>query len=492
MRLHRVQLGLLWAGLSACGPGASPFDPVVVTSDLTVKSTAGFADERGDAVLLDDAGQVIRVRADGQRGALEPHPGNRTAVGGVHGLFPMGPHAVVVAAAGGVFLAQAGWILSPGWTGLDPAGVVGAADPGDGTGWIAHRDGLFQVKDGAVSELKVGGESVQGLKAVAAARGEDGSPVVWFAAAEGLKAVVASGPGTLAVRAASLSAGDARNVRALAALGDSQQRPGELWMLSDSGVFRLAANGWQKVDVGGKPAALAAGGRTVWVKVPDSLLRYDADEDRWTEARGLTGTVELLASDAAGGAWLRLDGKAASVNATRAPRLLGIDQNMAVAVTDLPVQAVFPAGAEPLEVRYQLGSEEVVALPPAFSMGGEDGDGAVLPYSLLGLMEGLHTLRATARYPDDTTATREVPFDFRPVDNAPLSWDRDIRPIHESRCTKCHTTGPGHDLSGYEQWRAEAAKIAQATRDRRMPADGPLDPALQTTIARWAQTGAAP
>jgi hypothetical protein len=165
---------------------------------------------------------------------------------------------------------------------------------------------------------------------------------------------------------------------------------------------------------------------------------------------------------------------------------------MAVAANELSVQALFPPGGEPVEVRYLLGSEEVVAGPPAFSMGGSDVDGTIHPYSLLGLMEGLHTLRATARWADDTTATREVPFDFRPVDNTPLSWDRDIRPIHESRCARCHTSGPGHDLSGYEQWRAEAARIVQATRDRRMPADGPLDPSLQTTIVRWAQTGAAP
>src|SRR5687767_5756011 len=137
MRRHRVQVGLLLAGLWACGPGASPFDALVVASAVDVKAEPGFADERGDALLLDEAGQVVRIRADGQRGALEPHPGNPVAVGAVRALFPMGPHAALVAAAGGVFVAQGGWLLSPGWTALDSAGVVGAADPGDGTGWIA-------------------------------------------------------------------------------------------------------------------------------------------------------------------------------------------------------------------------------------------------------------------------------------------------------------------------------------------------------------------
>jgi hypothetical protein len=139
-----------------------------------------------------------------------------------------------------------------------------------------------------------------------------------------------------------------------------------------------------------------------------------------------------------------------------------------------------------------LEHEQVVTGPTAFSLGGEAADGSVLPYSLLGLASGPHTLRATARYSDGTEATRAVPFEYSPYDNAPLSWGVDIYPIHAARCARCHETGPGHDLSTYELWRMDAARIAQAVSDRRMPADGPLAPLERTKIIRWAQLGAAP
>ena len=92
----------------------------------------------------------------------------------------------------------------------------------------------------------------------------------------------------------------------------------------------------------------------------------------------------------------------------------------------------------------------------------------------------------------ETEATREVTFDFQPVDNTPLSFATDILPIHVARCAKCHEGGPGHDLSTYDSWKLEAARISQAIRDRRMPADGPLDPSQATLIQRWAQSGANP
>src|SRR5262249_23367657 len=154
----------------------SPFDPAVVTTSFSVQAVAGFADERGDAMLIDTSGALIRVRPDGQRGALEPHPAHPGAVGRVRASFHMGPHRALVGAEGGLYVAQEGWIIAPGWTtGLDPDGLTGAADPGDGTAWIAHQSGLFQVNGGILSELKVGGQSVTGITALAASPAEDGS-----------------------------------------------------------------------------------------------------------------------------------------------------------------------------------------------------------------------------------------------------------------------------------------------------------------------------
>jgi hypothetical protein len=467
---------------------------VTVTTTLAVSDRPGFADERGDAMLIDADGQLIRVRADGQKGSLEAHPGNPAPVGQVRAVFPLGPHAALVAAEGGLFVAQGGWILSPGWASLLSAGeVTGAADMGDGSAWIAATSGIFRVRDGILSELKVGGASVTGATAMAASRAEDGSPAVWFSTPQGMKALVSTGGESLAIRTSTLSESDGRNATAMAALGDSEKHPSELWVLSANGVFRLDKNGWHGVNAGGKAEALAAGGRTVWVKAGGKLLRYDADTDAWGEAAGFPrGSVILLAADAAGGAWVSSNGQAAAVERERVPRLVGLDQNQVLQVSDLSVQASLPPGEEAVSVTYQLGSEEIVTHGPTFSLGGEDAEGGLLPYSLLGVATGPHTLRATVEYADGSKATREVPFEYEPVDNTPISWAADIYPIHVQRCSRCHDTGPAHDLSSYALWQAEASRIAQAIQDRRMPADGPLDAHARTLIVRWAQTGAAP
>jgi hypothetical protein len=479
---------LLWG----CGPPSSPFDPAVVTTDFSVQAVAGFADERGDAMLVDASGALIRVRADGQRGALEPHPANPAEVGAVRALFPMGPHSALVAAEGGLFVAQEGWIIDPGWAaGLDPAGLTGAADPGDGTAWIAHQSGLFQVNGGILSELKVGGQSVTGITALAAAPAEDGSAGIWYSDAAGLHVVEPTASG-LVVRSSTLGAGDGRNALALMALGDGERHRGELWVLSANGLFRLASSGWGSVGMGAKPEGLAARGRVAWVSAGGKLWRYDADLDEWQTALGLTG-LRVLAADAAGGAWISVNGALRSVQRERVPRLVGLDESQVLTVTDLTVRALLPPGAAADTVTYQLEGEQVVSGPPGFSLGGESGEGAALPYSLLGLTTGTHTLRATAQYSDGTQAVREVPFQYQPYDNAPLSWGVDIYPIHAARCARCHDPGgQGHDLSTYELWKADAGRIAQAVSDRRMPADGPLDPLARTKIIRWVQTGAAP
>ncbi len=84
-------------------------------------------------------------------------------------------------------------------------------------------------------------------------------------------------------------------------------------------------------------------------------------------------------------------------------------------------------------------------------------------------------------------------FDFQPVSPGRCSGcDKDIRPIYEARCAKCHISGPGRPLSTYELWKENANLITAAVRDQRMPADGPLDPQLITLIQRWVASGAKP
>lgn len=480
---------LLWG----CGPAASPFDPAVVSTSFQVQDAAGFADERGDAMLIDLAGALIRVKADGTPGSLEPHPGNPGPVGAVRAAYPMGPHAALVAAEGGVFVAQQGWIIDPGWgIALDPAGLIGAADPGDGTAWIAHQGGLFQVNGGTLSELKVGGASVTGITALAAAPAEDGSEGIWYSDASGLHVVETTSSQTLVVRSASLAAGDGKDATAMVALTGGERSGGELWVLNAAGLSRLSSSGWHPVGMGAKVEGLAARGRVAWVSSGGKLWRYDADLDAWEIAKGLTN-LRLLAADAAGGAWISVNGALQSVQKERMPRLVGLDESEVLEGSDLVVRALIPPGADAQSVVYTLEGEQITAGPATFALGGEAADGSVMPYSLLGLASGSHTLKAMAQYSDGTTATREVPFTYAPYDDSPLSWAVDIYPIHVARCSRCHdAAGPAHDLSTYELWQADAARIAAAVSDRRMPADGPLDPLSRTKIIRWVQTGAAP
>lgn len=477
----------------ACTPAPQPFQPVVVDAAEAVRRAGGFADERGEALLVSTAGAPLRIRADGARGTLNAHPGNQQAVGEVRAVFQMGRHRALIAGAGGLFVAASGWLMEPLWTTpLSSEGVVGAAEGTDGSSWIAHSSGLFRVRNGELAELKLSGESVTGITAIAAGRGEDGGEAIWFARPDGLSALVAVSSSELVVRRATAWGGDQEEISALVALGVGLNAPAELWALGKAGLVRLGADGWKKVDPGAGPVSgIAGAGRVLWATAEEGLLRFDADEGSWTRATGLDAAT-LLAADAAGGAWVELGGALKSVQPARVPRVLGLDQNERVVLTEVEVTATFPPGPEPLEVVYRILDEEIVTHPPAFSMGGVAADERVLPYSLLGFPEGAQTLRATAHYADGSSAERVIPFDFAPVDNTPLSWATDIQPIHVARCALCHEGGPGHDLSGYEAWRAEAARIAQAVRDRRMPADGPLDPSEITTIQRWAQSGANP
>ncbi len=126
-----------------------------------------------------------------------------------------------------------------------------------------------------------------------------------------------------------------------------------------------------------------------------------------------------------------------------------------------------------------------------FSMAGVDAAGRDKPYSLAGVVDGLHTLKVVTKFATQQSV-RLLHFDFRGGSNVQLSYAVDIQPIQKARCDKCHTTGPGKEMSTYDKWVENKELIAKAVGEQRMPADGLLDPASIQKIQRWVAAGAKP
>jgi hypothetical protein len=481
------------AGLAACGETTLSFDAHAVVGP-EVDPLPAFADEGGDA-LFSAQGRPLRVRLDGSTGALYFVPGAQPAAS-PRGLVAAGPHSALWVGENDVQLISGGWLLPTEWGKGRSASWVGATETGDGEAWIADQQGLYRIRGGVISELRVNDKPFTGIIALAAARGHDGAFGLWISQARGgLSHLVTTGD-EVRIRQERMEHIPAlAHVTALAGLGDSVGQPGEVWALSKGELFRQAVDGWHKSQPAEVVDTFTAAGRAVWALARGKLFRFDADAERWAEARGLPGTpTELLAADPAGAAWVRIDGRAVQVSESRFPRLYGLDQNETLYAAEMTVRAVLPPGANVHSIEYQLGNGERITAPfSPYSMGGDGPEGRSLPYSLAGLPAGRHMLRATAQYADGTSGTRLLPFEFAPITATTLSWETDIRPIFEARCAKCHqSAGPGRNLSGYTEWQAAAARIAEATRERRMPADGPLEPTLIAKIQRWAQGGALP
>ncbi|MFP2934461.1 hypothetical protein ACLESO_57000 [Pyxidicoccus sp. 3LG] len=396
-------------------------------------------------------------------------------------------------AQNGLFLAESGWLIAPPWRDALGAGVTATAQSADGAVWLAHSSGLYRLQEGTLSALKVGGGPLTGITAMAAAPAADGSPGVWFLREGKLSVAVATGATTYQVREASAPLDEGEVVESLAGLGPAVGTTGELWLLTSKGLLRRTRDGWRRVDLGERPAQLLAAGRFLWVKSSDALLQFDADAGSWGVASELDmREFRFLAADESGCAWVQLGGQSVAVSRAPVPRVAGLHQGMQVVEDGLVVRAVPPAGPAPQSIVFRIGGVEVPAVEPDYSLGGAEADGTLKAYSFASLDAGRHALDVVARFADGTEAKRSVPFEYQPLTSGPVSWATDIRPVHESRCAKCHTTSPGRPLNTYELWQANAASITAAVREKRMPADGPLDPQLITLIQRWAASGAKP
>ena len=173
----------------------------------------------------------------------------------------------------------------------------------------------------------------------------------------------------------------------------------------------------------------------------------------------------LLAVDSAGTAWVRAGDATLSVSPGVLPRVFGLFEGQRVYDTQSIVVAAAPVAPDLDAMHFELDDSEVVDVPVAnaaagegpqaslnlFSMGGHEKDGRNKPFSLAHLTEGLHTLTISARYTGDVAVTRPLHFDYHNNSASLVSWAADIKPIFTSRCTVCHVTGPGRDLTTFLQ-----------------------------------------
>jgi len=485
---------------------AAPFTPQVGQVAVALADGSGFADERGGGVFVSADGKAVRLRLDGSAGRLDSHPGNTKPPGKVLKVYNAGPFVALVAAENGLYVAESGWLIEPSWRDqLDAAGIVAVAPDLDGVTWVAHQKGLFRIEGGLLSELKVEGTSLLGLSAVAVAPAPDSGRAVWFAQGTQLSLAKQTARSTYEVTDGGITKSElSGGIRALAGITASPTSPGELWLITDEKLYQQSGGSWRSRALDEAPSDLLASGRFAWLRAGDTLYRYRADDQRWSRMEGLTAVPSLLAAEPGGSLWVRLGEQTATVAPGVLPRLLGLFEGVRVYDTELPVRAQFPAATAPASVSFVLDDGERVerkleeALPGEggastldFAWGGFDVAGREKPYSLVGFTRGLHTLTVEAHFAEGDQ-TRALHFEFRGGMSEQLSFAKDVKPIAEARCGKCHDTGPGHVLSTFEQWVAEKDKLVLALVEQRMPADGPLDPTQLQTIQRWAFGGAAP
>jgi mono/diheme cytochrome c family protein len=423
-------------------------------------------------------------------------------------VFAAGPFSALVAAEHGLYIAESGWLIEPAWRdALEPDDVVASALGSDAVAWIGSGDGLFRIEGGELSELKAEDGSISGISALAVAPAEDGSNAVWFAQAGELRYARQTARTGFEIGSAGLDAKAlGGGILALASVSAAPDSRGELWLITPQALFRHSEQGWQSFDPPAPPKALISAGRFVWLQAGAGLYRYDADaaDARWSRIEGVGSDLSLLAADASGSLWLRMDGDSFNLSSGAVPRLFGLFEGMRVYATDVRVRAQLSAADEPSSVSFTLDDGEQVLRSASearasesgpdtleFALGGFDPAGQEQSYSLAGFAPGMHTLRVSAST-ERGEESRQLHFEFRAADASALSFARDVQPIYEARCAKCHMAGPGHALNDYEEWVAEKDKLVRAVVELRMPADGPLDPSQIQIIQRWAAGGAAP
>ncbi len=487
---------------------ATPVDVSTVNSMVQLAATPAFADERGGGLFIDLAGRVVRLRGDGTRAALESHPQNPTPPGVASSIWPLGPYTALVVTERGLYVADGGWLIAPPWqTRLPAEGFLSSATGVDGIAWLAHQDGLFRVEGGELKELKANGAPITGITALAVAPATDLRPGVWFAQGNTVSVAAQTGANAFSIRDSGLTAEELTGgVRGIAGITASRTSAGEVWVITPKVLLQRTLVSWRRYELGRAPKQVRSSGRFLWLQSGDGLYRYDADARFWSLAKGLEAVPTLLAVDAAGSAWVRVGDRTVSLAPTPPLRLTGLFQSQVVTEPEAVVQVVVPKETtlEALSWRFDDNDPRTVDVakgqpgePPRqnlvfHSLAGVEPSGRLRLVSFAALTDGLHTLEVTARTTEGVETKRLVHFDLEASALIQVSWERDLRPLVEARCTRCHATGTEPKLTNFAEWKANAELAAAAVRDRRMPADGPLDSAGIQLLQRWVNGGALP
>ena len=422
-------------------------------------------------------------------------------------VFPLGPYTALVATDRGLYVAESGWLIQPTWRdALTSEGLKATALGDNGVAWIAHESGLFRIEDGVLSELKDAAGPLTGITGLAVAPSPSGAAAVWFAQGEKLSWAEQTSKTAFTVGDSGLPKDSVKGgITALAGVSAAPGSKGELWAITNKVLWRHDEVGWHPYELGHAPKELVSAGRVLWLRAGDGLFRYDADAKAWTQAKGLAAVPTLLAADATGAAWIRVGDKTLAVSTAVTARVQGLFQGARIYASELHVNAAVPVASKPEQMTFTLDEGPgIVVLAAAanagdgaaasqlfFSLGGVDAAGRDKAFSLAGLMDGVHTLKVVTKFASGTS-TRLLHWEFRGGSNVQLSYATDIKPIQQARCDKCHTKGPGQEMSTYDAWVAQKDAITKAVAEQRMPADGLLDPASIQKIQRWVAAGARP
>ena len=522
--MNRLLLLGVLAAAAGCDESLVPqplptttFTATTVGTSTELSALPSFADERGGGVFVDLAGRVTRVRPNGSKGVLEPHPSDELWPGPASGVFALSGTNSLVATSRGVFVVNDGWLVAPEWqAAIPPDGLHATAVGSDGSAWLAHDTGLFRLARGALGEFKVGSESLTGVTSVAAAPSPQGGAGIWFVRDGKLFVATQTGTDDFTVTEAKLDASITRNgFLAVAGLTPSPTSAGELWAITPRALLTYNGISWKQFTLGANPRALKSAGRFAWLQAGDALYRLDGNLGAWQRVEGLSASATLLGADAAGSAWVRVGEDTVSVAPYPPIRVRGMFSAQQVFDGQLVLQAallapqrddagVVTSGAL-TELRWRLDDLESQAVDLTtgvdgegptggetfFSLGGVN-DGQVLnPVSFAALDDGWHTLHVSATV-DGATRERQLHFLFAGAANATLSWETDVKPVFEKHCASCHVSGPAPtELKDYAEWKANASTIADRVRTSSMPPGG-MDPASISTIVRWANGGTLP